>query len=127
MKQITATVVSNEKFTSDYFLMWLDSPVIAAKARPGQFVMIRCGDNTLLRRPISIHQRHGSKIALLFQVIGQGTEWLSRCKPEDKMDLLGPLGNGFSICRKSHKILLVAGGIGIAPIVFLAQESSQRN
>jgi dihydroorotate dehydrogenase electron transfer subunit len=122
-----ATVISNQKVTSDFHLMWLDSSYIAAKAKPGQFVMVYCGENTLLRRPISIHQRNDSKIALLFQVTGKGTEWLSKCKADDNIDLLGPLGNGFSIHPETHKLLLVGGGIGIAPLVFPAQESSQRN
>ena len=88
--------------------------------------MVRCGQDTLLRRPLSIHQRDGSRIALLFQVVGKGTDWLSHRQAGDKIDLLGPLGNGFSISPASQNLLLLAGGIGIAPLYFLAQEIIQK-
>jgi len=106
-------------------LVWLDSPPIASLAQPGQFVMVRCGEGLeyQLRRPLSIHQQDGNELALLFTVIGKGTRWLSQCQAGDELDLLGPLGNGYSIHPGSHNLLLVAGGIGIAPLVFLAQQA----
>lgn len=85
--------------------------------------MVRCGDDTLLRRPLSVHQADGEKMALLFTIVGKGTHWLSQCKVGDSIDLLGPLGNGYSIHPASHNLLLLAGGIGIAPLHFLAQEA----
>ncbi len=126
MKQVVAPVISNSKITSDCYLMWLDSPEIAAEASPGQFIMVRCGvgDELLLRRPLSIHQRDDSKVALLFTVVGKGTAWLAQRKAGDKVDIFGPLGNGFSIEHDTTQLLLVAGGIGIAPLYFLAQEAS---
>ena len=124
MKQTLAPVISNTRITPDYYLMWLESPGIAAEARPGQFVMVRCGQDTLLRRPLSIHQRDGSRIALLFQVVGKGTDWLSHRQAGDKIDLFGSLGNGFSIQPTVKNLLLVAGGIGIAPLCFLAQQAT---
>ncbi|MFC2066960.1 dihydroorotate dehydrogenase electron transfer subunit [Chloroflexota bacterium] len=104
-------------------LIRLESPQIAAAARPGQFVMMRCGEDTLLRRPLSIHQVDGDKLALLFSVVGKGTKWLAQRKAGDNIDLFGPLGNGYSIQPASHKLLLVAGGMGIAPLYFLAEQS----
>ncbi|GAI55895.1 unnamed protein product, partial [marine sediment metagenome] len=68
---------------------------------------------------MSIHQREGDKIALLFSVVGRGTQWLSQLQPGDELDLLGPLGNGFIIHPGSQNLLLLAGGIGIAPLYFL--------
>ncbi len=127
MKQVVAPVISSDKITSDYYLMWLDSPEIAAEAGPGQFVMVRCGEDTSLRRPLSIHQSDGNKIALLFAVVGKGTTWLSQREAGDKVDLLGPLGNAFSINPTSKNLLLVAGGIGIAPLCFLAQEALMKD
>ncbi len=107
------------------YLVWLNSPPIASQAQPGQFVMVRCGEGLeyQLRRPLSIHQLDGNEIALLFTVVGKGTRWLSQCQAGDNLDLLGPLGNGYSIHSGSHNLLLVAGGIGIAPLVFLAQQA----
>ncbi|TLN01109.1 dihydroorotate dehydrogenase electron transfer subunit, partial [bacterium] len=93
---------------------------------PGQFITARCGDFTL-RRPFSIHQVSSREIALLFKVAGKGTIWLSQREKGDKIDILGPLGNGFSIKPGSKNLLLVAGGIGIAPLVFLMQRASSQH
>jgi len=108
-------------------LIWLESPEIASTAQPGQFVMVRCGEvnELLLRRPLSIHQvdTTKAKMALLFNVVGKGTRWLSQRKAGDNIDLFGPLGNGFSVSHNSRNLLLVAGGMGIAPLYFLATEA----
>lgn len=106
------------------YLMWLDCGQIASSVSPGQFVMVLCrdhqADTPLLRRPLSVHRVDGSRLALLYAVVGHGTWWLSSRKAGDKLDILGPLGNGFSIDLLSKRLLLVAGGIGIAPTVALA-------
>ncbi len=123
LKQVVTNVISQERINADYYLMWLDSPEIASEARPGQFVMVRCSKEYCLPRPFSIHQQDGDRLALLFQVIGKGTKWLSHCQAGDKVELFGPLGNGFSIDAASKNLLLVAGGIGVAPLRFLADEA----
>jgi dihydroorotate dehydrogenase electron transfer subunit len=109
-------------------LIWLDCPPIASPTQPGQFVMVRCreGLEYQLRRPLSIHQLDGNRLALLFNVVGKGTQWLSQCQDGDEIDLLGALGNGYSVHPSSHNLLLVAGGIGIAPLVFLAHQALNR-
>ena len=91
--------------------------------------MARCGEGfeRPLRRPISIHQlANGTKLALLVNVVGSGTHWLAQCRVGGSIDLLGPLGNGFLIHPESHNLLLVAGGIGIAPLLLLAQQTLER-
>ena len=121
MRPILAPIISNEEIMPGVYLMWADAPPIASSARPGQFVMVRaCGDcERLLRRPLSIHRvRADGRIALLYEIIGKGTEWLSLRTAGETVDLLGPLGNGFRV--ESNNLLLVAGGCGIAPLVFLA-------
>ena len=123
MRQVAAPIISNSEVMPGDYLIWLESRQIASQAKPGQFVMVHCGEKCLLRRPLSIHLLDGDKLALLFTVVGKGTHWLSQCKAGDNIDLLGPLGNGFSIHPASHNLLLVAGGIGIAPLHFLAQEA----
>ena len=125
MKQETASLISNSEVMPGTHLIWLKAPRIVETASPGQFVMVRCGDSSecLLRRPLSIHQRENGKIALLFTVVGKGTRWLSQRQEGDRIDLLGPLGNGYSIHPTARNLLLVAGGIGIAPLYFLAQEA----
>ena len=124
MKQGFAPVISNTEVMPGVYLIWLEFPQIATEAQPGQFVMVRCGQETLLRRPLSIHQlAEATKLAFLFTVVGKGTHWLSQRQAGDNIDLLGPLGRGFSIHPASRNLLLVAGGIGIAPLCFLAQEA----
>ena len=126
VKQVAAPVVSRTELMPGAYLFWLWAPQIAKVAQPGQFVMVRCGDShqPLLRRPLSIHRiADGERIALLFSVVGQGTSLLSQYREGDKLDLLGPLGNGFSLYPGCGRLLLVAGGIGIAPLVFLADKA----
>ncbi len=126
MKPSLAPVISNTEVMPGTYLIWLKSPRIASIAVPGQFIMVRCGEETLLRRPLSIHQVDGSKIALLFAVVGKGTRWLSERQTGDMVDIFGPMGNGFSINPASDRLLLVAGGVGIAPLYFLAQDALKR-
>jgi dihydroorotate dehydrogenase electron transfer subunit len=121
-----ATVLSNEPIMPDVFRLRLQCPEIASAAKPGQFVMVKCGDETLLRRPISISEASGpsEQISLLIANIGKGTDWLSRRAPGEDLDILGPLGNGFSIDEKAKNVLLIGGGMGIAPLNFLAVKAA---
>jgi len=128
LRQAKANVISNDEIMSGVYLIWLDCPSIAPPAQPGQFVMVRCGEGVeyQLRRPLSIHQLDGERLALLFNVVGRGTRWLSECQVGEEIDLLGALGNGYSVHPSLHNLLLVAGGIGIVPLVFLAQQALTR-
>ncbi len=110
-------------------LMWVKSPEIASLAQPGQFVMVRCGEglDPLLRRPLSVHGVGAEgRLAFLFKVVGRGTQWLSGRREGNAIDILGPLGSGFYIAPGSRKLLLLAGGIGLAPLTFLAQQALTR-
>jgi dihydroorotate dehydrogenase electron transfer subunit len=108
--------------------MRLEVPQSFASAKPGQFVHIRCTDGTdpLLRRPLSVHRIETKKgvgqatIQLLYKVVGKGTELLSRKRAGEGLDVLGPLGNGFRIRSSIKCHLIVAGGMGVAPLVGLA-------
>ena len=123
MKQTIARVISSKQVMPGTFLTWLESPEIATSARPGQFVMVLCGEETVLRRPLSVHRVLGDRLALLFAVIGKGTQWLAEREPGDGVDVIGPLGNGFTPSPESRNLLLVAGGMGIAPLCFLAEDA----
>lgn len=127
--QVKARAKSNSELMPRTRLVWLDAPEIAKLAKPGQFVMVRCGESydPLLRRPLSIHRTDDSGgVALLFEVVGKGTLWLSERAPGDLLDLVGPFGNGFSVRPDADKLLLVAGGIGIAPLAFLGEEEAKK-
>lgn len=93
---------------------------MAGRITPGQFLHIKCGEEHLLRRPISICEWQKSEpedlVSIVFEVRGQGTAWLSARKAGDKLDVLGPLGHGFEIQREG-KYLLVGGGIGVPPLL----------
>ncbi len=104
--------------------MTIESARMSSAAHPGQYVMITCdrGTERLLRRPISIHRISGGVLEFLYAVVGSGTQWLSQRQAGEKLDILGPLGTGFQIKPASRNLLLVSGGIGIAPLVFLAEE-----
>jgi len=121
--QLNAKLIKNIEVAPNYYKMVLAAPSIAKAAKPGQFVNILVSEKyePLLRRPFSIHRVLDSKIEILFNVIGKGTEILSRKKPTECLDILGPLGNGFSILDTRCSIL-VAGGMGVAPLVFLAEQ-----
>ena len=138
MKQVSVTIVSNISLiqysvsgrpsagspTITYNLICVEAPGIASKSRPGQFITVRCGADPILRRPLSIHRVDDpNHLSMLFAVVGRGTLWLSQRQKGETLDLLGPLGNGFSIEPSSRKLLLVAGGIGIAPLAFLAHKA----
>jgi dihydroorotate dehydrogenase electron transfer subunit len=129
MKLTTARIISNKEIMPKIFLMWLEAPDMAVEAQSGQFLMVRCGmgNETLLRRPLSIHQKDREKIAVLFRNIGKGTDWLSERGNDEKLDIIGPLGTGFDISSRSQNLLLIAGGMGIAPLAFLAQEAVGHN
>jgi len=107
------------------WLIWLHCPDIARGAMPGQFVMVRCGPETTLPRPFSIHQADGDRIALLYAVRegGRGTGWLAGQEAGASVSIFGPLGNGFTIHPGARNLLLVAGGTGIAPLYFLAEHA----
>jgi dihydroorotate dehydrogenase electron transfer subunit len=116
----TCSVISNSELMPGVFLMWLEAGDIAVKSKPGQFIMIQCGDDTLLRRPISIHRTEGGNLAVLYARLGIGTQWLSKQKEQASIDILGPLGNGYTVDDEDKNLLLIAGGMGIAPLTFLA-------
>ena len=124
MQQTKAPIVSAIEAVKGAYLFRITAPEIAAAAKAGQFVMVRCGNETILPRPFSIHSAAEGEISLLMGVVGKGTEWLSHKKKGDCLDIFGPLGNGYQLDDKSSNILLVAGGLGIAPLRFMAERAA---
>jgi dihydroorotate dehydrogenase electron transfer subunit len=91
--------------------------------------MVRCGPETTLPRPFSVHRVNDDGIALFYAVRegGRGTEWLSQQKSGASVSIFGPLGNGFVLPPTPKNLLLVAGGTGIAPLYFLARQAMKNN
>jgi dihydroorotate dehydrogenase electron transfer subunit len=97
-------------------------PGAAEPVLPGQFHMVKTvAAEPLLPRPLSIHEARGDLLSFLYEVKGEGTRLLAALRPGDPVRLTGPLGNGFDVAALSGRILLVAGGIGIAPFRYLAR------
>ena len=90
--------------------------------KPGQFYMLKAlNREPLLGRPISIHHLDEEKVVFLYQLVGEGTEILSKLKVDDEIEITGPLGNGFDIDKITGKVAVVAGGIGTAPMFYVAE------
>jgi len=122
-----AEIIDHREVAPEIFLATLREPSIAGRAEPGQFVMVRVqnGLDPLLRRPFSICGSAGDDaFHLLYRVVGRGTEILSRKKAGDALQVLGPLGSGFRVESGSGPAFLVGGGMGVAPLFFLAQTLS---
>lgn len=122
------TVVSQEEIGKDIFSLWLQTDQMAQYARPGQFLSLYTGNaGKLLPRPISICEidKETSRIRLVYRVTGKntGTEAFSKMQPGDKIEALGPLGNGFPLEEaEGKKVFLIGGGIGIPPMLETAKQ-----
>ncbi len=112
-------ILSNEPIIEKFiYLMKIKEKDIANLAKPGQFLEIKTGSIPLLRKPISIFEvdKAAGTISILYQIKGQGTKNLAELKINQKIDLIGPLGHGFTVEKFSKRCLLIGGGIGIAPL-----------
>ncbi|MFH1777813.1 MAG: dihydroorotate dehydrogenase electron transfer subunit [Candidatus Omnitrophota bacterium] len=129
IKNNKAKIISNIPKTSRYYKMILKTAEICATCRPGQFVHVRVSEQAvpLLRRPFSIHSVKLDTLEILYEVVGEGTRLLSLKGPGETLDIIGPLGNGFQIIaskapKGAQDNFIVAGGIGVAPLFFLAED-----
>ncbi|MDD2927486.1 MAG: dihydroorotate dehydrogenase electron transfer subunit [Candidatus Omnitrophica bacterium] len=126
--QLKAKILAQTRIKDNYWRCELSAPQIAKNALAGQFINIRVNDglDPLLRRPLSIHGARGSKIKIFYKVVGKATEILAQKKVGEMLDILGPLGSGFTYpqpaARRSPPPILVAGGMGVAPLIFLAEK-----
>lgn len=127
MRSWDAEVIEGDRLYGETHVLWFPRIDGLRSATPGQFVMARCGegDDPLLGRAMSLYRtrkgERGEEFAILFDVVGRGTDWLARRRPGDTVRLVGPLGRGFEPRERVQRILLVGGGIGVAPLVWLAE------
>ena len=144
MKTAFIRVVENTRLYGDTYICWFDAPDLLNGAAPGQFLMLRCADtiaefaddtkagaaaadDPLLPRPMSYHRVRqgecGTEFSILYDVVGRGTAWLAQREVGDEVFAWGPLGRGYSMRNLGQNLLLVGGGIGIAPLLWLADEA----
>ena len=124
-------MINQEQIIPEHFRLQLAAPEITALAQPGQFLHISCGHtlDPLLRRPLSLHDvdRNKGEITLFYRVAGKGTAHLAQLSAGAGINLLGPLGRGFTIPGDKVQPILAAGGMGIAPLFFLLRELTRRH
>ena len=120
MKQITFTICENTPIARDTFRLRLAGDASDVTA-PGQFVNLAV-ENGFLRRPISVSDRDDASLTLIYRTVGRGTRWLSGQGAGKTLDLLTGLGNGFDLADAGETPLLVGGGVGAAPLYWLARE-----
>ncbi|MEA3493391.1 MAG: dihydroorotate dehydrogenase electron transfer subunit [Candidatus Margulisiibacteriota bacterium] len=121
-------ILDHQNVAPNHFKLIISSSYISSHAEPGQFVNVRVSDgyDPLLRRPLSIHSasKKHKRFELLYEVVGKGTELLSKYSVGSELDILGPLGKGFKIDQKKEIAILVGGGMGVAPLLTLAEQMS---
>ena len=121
------TVTENIRLNANYVLLKLTSQSLLPEMLPGQFAEIRVDGSptTFLRRPISINfvDKQRNEVWFLIQLVGDGTRRLAEVKSGDVINTVLPLGNGYTVPQKaSDKLLLVGGGVGTAPMLFLGEQ-----
>jgi dihydroorotate dehydrogenase electron transfer subunit len=118
-----ATLLSTEEVYAGGYLTWFHAPGIAARTAPGQFVMVHCSQertDPMFARAFSYCRVDGGRFAILYAVVGRGTAWLASRPAGTQVRMYGPLGNGVRLPREPGNLLLVGGGVGIAPMVDVA-------
>lgn len=120
----SAKILAHEKFAAEQYVLTVAAPQIAQRALPGQFAHISCGEGLPMRRPISImrvNKKQGT-VDFLYKVFGHGTRLLSQQPVGDSLSIMGPIGNRFESHMDKPRALLIGGGVGIPPMVFLADQ-----
>ena len=127
-KVLGAEIVDNKILVPYVYQLTIKVAKLASEIKPGQFIMIKVapGLEPTLRRPFSLHRvdKETGTVQIIYQVVGKGTEILSRRKPGEEIEILGPLGNGFDL-GEAERIGFVGGGMGIAPLLAVAEQAVQ--
>jgi dihydroorotate dehydrogenase electron transfer subunit len=122
-----AEILSHQAYAGDQFVLRLQAPRCAAKARPGSFVHLQCDPLLPMRRPISIMRVSATDgwVELLYKRVGQGTSLLAQRQVGETLSMLGPIGQPFSSSPERKRPLLIGGGVGMPPMIFLADAMRQ--
>jgi dihydroorotate dehydrogenase electron transfer subunit len=122
----TATIISTERAYEGGYVTWFTAPSLAANVQPGQFVMAHCssdGTDPMFARAFSYHRVKADRFALLYNIVGKGTRWLVEQPNGTGVRMYGPLGTEFRLPAERGNLLLIAGGVGVAPMVDLAERA----
>lgn len=114
-------LVSTDEFPGAQYIMRIRAPKCAAAAKAGSFVHVTCDETLPMRRPLSIMRTGPDWIEVLYKIVGEGLHLLAEKKPGDTISVLGPIGHPFEVSKERPRCLLVGGGVGIPPMVFLAE------
>jgi len=124
-----AKIISNQKIAKNIYLLCLESEEIATNIKPGQFLMLKVSPfmDSILRRPFSICLIEPmNKVFILYKIRGKVTKLMSVMKEGEYISVIGPLGKSFNIPKNRSHIVLLAGGIGIAPLIFLGHQFKEK-
>jgi len=123
IKLENARVLSHQAWPGNQYVLRIEAPKCAASARPGSFVHLQCDEQLPMRRPLSIMRVNPQQgwVDLLYKVEGYGTGLLARRQPGETLSVLGPIGQPFLTDSNHNRPLLIGGGVGIPPMVFLAE------
>lgn len=125
MKQLQSRILSNSRISTDFYEMVFSWDSKAGSPLPGQFLTIRVSEDSvpLLRRPFAFsgYDEKNGTASIVYQKRGRATQILTGKQPGEELDLIGPLGRPFPIPEQNEKLFLVAGGVGLGPVLFLAQ------
>jgi len=122
-------IVEQIRFDADQFITVVKAEKSSQTAKPGQFAFVECGGNTLLRRPLSYlrSSKENQTVEFMYKTVGQGLESLSQMKKGDVIKVMGPIGNGFEHALEKKSAILIGGGVGIPPVLFLGEELKKTN
>jgi len=122
-------IVEQIRFDADQFITVVKAEKSSQTAKPGQFAFVECGGNTLLRRPLSYlrSSKENQTVEFMYKTVGQGLEFLSQMKKGDVIKVMGPIGNGFEHALEKKSAILIGGGVGIPPVLFLGEELKKTN
>ena len=116
-------VTQHQEFAGNQFILTLKVSKSSETALPGEFAFLNCGENILLRRPLSYLRANKEQktVEFLYKIIGPGLEALSKLQPGDEVSLMGPIGIGFNFDKPNQIPVVIGGGVGIPPVLFLAE------
>jgi dihydroorotate dehydrogenase electron transfer subunit len=121
---LDGAVTGRRQVAQGMFVVTIAAPEIAASVRAGQFVNLGWSPGPLLRRPFSVYRAAGDQIEIVLKAVGEGTSQLLAMTAGDRLSCLGPLGHGFDLSSGPNSVVLISGGLGVAPMPMAAQEAT---